>query len=343
MISTSSAAFYLGSIPIGSSALGGPGAPVNLVQNGAVISFDAGEEGDAGPTLAYAATIEPEGPTLEVTSDDPAVGGQVRIVGPSVGVQYVVSIFGVNRAGKGKEADIGPFVVPFNEATGGSTKIEENYNGTGEDWRVHSFTSNGTFTVTSDAYDFRVLLVGGGECSNSGSGNGGFGGVVYENLSETLLAGDYSVIVGSGGGRNSGNAGGPSHLGDLMAAGGNRDTGTGNPGGNAWGNAGSTGTSSNITGTSLVYADGGGAGGRFNSGYGTQGAVGGSGLGGRGGHSAGDLDPPGTKADSDGKNATGANRGCGGGGRGQAGGDTGTSGTTGAGTPGVVVIAYRIG
>lgn len=97
----------------------------------------------------------------------------------------------------------------MNSATGGTITTVSNYNGTGETWKVHTFTSNGTFSITENygLYPFRVLVVGGGSgstgnCGGPGvtrcGGNGG-GGQVYQNNSILLSASSYSVTVGNAG------------------------------------------------------------------------------------------------------------------------------------------------
>lgn len=83
-------------------------------------------------------------------------------------------------------------------ATGG------NVNGLapGNGYIYHTFTSPGTFTVSSGSKTAEILLVGGGggggPSSDSNGGGGGAGGLVYWN-SIPLSAGAYSVTIGPGG------------------------------------------------------------------------------------------------------------------------------------------------
>ena len=69
---------------------------------------------------------------------------------------------------------------PFNDAVGGTVTEIDDYNGSGEKWRVHTFTGNGTLDISVAVQPFRVLIVGGGGASkftaNSGQGGGGAGG-----------------------------------------------------------------------------------------------------------------------------------------------------------------------
>ena len=95
----------------------------------------------------------------------------------------------------------------YNVATGGTVTDVEDYNGTGQTWRVHTFTRSGTFTVTTADQPFRVLIVGGsgpsGVAAGGYTGGGGGGGGVYANDGQELNAGAAAVVVGSGGSRGS--------------------------------------------------------------------------------------------------------------------------------------------
>jgi hypothetical protein len=103
-------------------------------------------------------------------------------------------------------------------ATGGSTTTSGGY-------KIHTFTSNGTFRITSGITSISVLLVGGG---GQGYGGGGGGGGYY-NFSTNCSNTDYTISVGAGGS-------------------GGTTVGTGQPGGN-----------SSIIGTGVNYTVGGGA------------------------------------------------------------------------------------
>lgn len=65
--------------------------------------------------------------------------------------------------------------------------------------RVHVFTSDGTFSVTTGG-DIEVLVVaGGGGAGVHGGGGGGAGGVIYDRVFTVVAGSNYTVTVGSGG------------------------------------------------------------------------------------------------------------------------------------------------
>jgi len=77
-------------------------------------------------------------------------------------------------------------------ADGGSVAFDGEY-------RVHTFTSSGTFSTTLDL-TVDILVVAGGGGGGQGGGGGGAGGLIY-NTNISLAAGSYTVTIGSGGAR----------------------------------------------------------------------------------------------------------------------------------------------
>ena len=73
---------------------------------------------------------------------------------------------------------------------------------TAGDYKYHTFTSSGTFTLTTVSgggkADLRVLVVGGGGGGGRYLGGGGGGGAVFETI-VSVVAGTYTVTVGGGG------------------------------------------------------------------------------------------------------------------------------------------------
>ena len=185
--------------------------------------------------------------------------------------------------------------VLVNEALGGTITEIENYNGTGETWRVHTLSSSGTLEVLSSPQPFRVLVVGGGGGAQglSGSpsvddeGGGGGAGEVQDLSNQILPTGSLSVTVGAGGATN--NNGGSSSVHSITSTGGSRGNGysggasgngySGGTGQNAQGGGGAgagengyqgydwfggdggNGVQSDISGSSVYYGGGGAAGG----------------------------------------------------------------------------------
>lgn len=90
-------------------------------------------------------------------------------------------------------------------------------------YRVHTFLTNGTLSVSQPG-KVDILLVGGGGGGGSGSGGGGGGGVVKVLTNFVIsAAGDYPVIIGQGGeggktGGQSGTMGGTTSFGELLEA-----------------------------------------------------------------------------------------------------------------------------
>ena len=79
-------------------------------------------------------------------------------------------------------------------ATGGTvTDITQD----GQLFRVHTFTSDGTFDVARGGEVEYLIVGGGGSGGNTNAGGGGAGGVVIGSVFQT--AGSYTVTVGLGG------------------------------------------------------------------------------------------------------------------------------------------------
>ena len=295
---------------------GAPGFPIILNQSvsGSVVFFEAGMEGSAGPTIAYGAYITPSGYGAIVEVDQETL--EATVSGTEPFVDYVVSIYGVNVAGAGEAASTFPFQLNYNEATGGTVTEIDDYNGTGETWRTHTFLASETFEIASSPKPFHTIVVGGGGSGAGGQntqtysygGGGGGSGEVQLSLSTELTPDSYAVSIGAAnasttlgsvitaisgtngascGGGVSGNgfAGGgcyydPTNKG---AGGGGGSTGNGAVG-DFGGRGGGPPTSSDIAGTGLVSYSGGGGGGGSAAGGGSPGGQGvGPGGGGRGG------------------------------------------------------------
>jgi len=109
-------------------------------------------------------------------------------------------------------------------------------------YRVHTFTSSGTFTITAGPGDVEYLVVGGGGGGGGYIGGGGGAGGFRTGTLTALTAGNYTVTVGAGGAASAtttnsqGNDGQDSVFFTITAVG-------GGGGGSAYGNAGRDGGS----------------------------------------------------------------------------------------------------
>lgn len=148
----------------------------------------------------------------------------------------------------------------FISATGGTVTTSGNY-------KYHSFTSSGTFTVTaapSGKYvDFIIIAGGGGGAYQLGGGGGG----VIVKSNQSITNGSYAVTVGAGGiyGSSQGTNGGNSVFNGLTALG----------GGGGGGLSGGSGGASNGAALQPTSASGG-----FGYAAGTGGGGGAGGVGG---------------------------------------------------------------
>lgn len=174
---------------------------------------------------------------------------------------YSVTVVGYNSAGlfSGVASPKSVTVTQYNVASGGTETTISNYNGTGETWKVHTFTSAGTFSVTSASTTFRVLVVGGGGGGggSNGSNNGqqpGQGGYPTEFAARSISAGSYPVTIGSGGGgsflNDPGGSGTASTFHGITANGGIGGLGQTYGG---WTPPAPSSVTTNITGTSITY------------------------------------------------------------------------------------------
>ena len=142
-----------------------------------------------------------------------------------------MSVF-VKQAGTWHEIPSGGGGVQAPSVTSGKVTDVDDWNGSGQKWRVHTFTADDTLTVNAKApYDFHVFCVGGG----GGGGSmhhahtgfdafpGGKGAAVESVVS--LGTGVYPIKVGAAGGaagleQGGGAAGGESSFSTVHAVGG---------------------------------------------------------------------------------------------------------------------------
>ena len=253
------------------------------------------------------------------------------------------------------DAAVGGYV---HKATGGTITEADGY-------RIHTFTSSGTFTPTTSG-NVEVLVVGGGggggssAAAGGGGGGAGAGGLVY-NATYKMASSPITVTVGSGGvagvaGANGlGSNGSNSVFGSITAIGGG-----GGPPQRGTGVAGGSGSGGGYNGYTTVKYGGSGEPGQGHAGGDTTtlpsaSGAGGGGAGGVGGdnlinHAGGDGGV-GLAYDISGSSVTYAAGGRGGGGTspvsspantGKGGDGSYSTGTAYAGGSGVVIVRYPI-
>jgi hypothetical protein len=179
---------------------------------------------------------------------------------------------------------------PFT-ATGGTITTDGSY-------KIHTFTSSGTFAVSDAAHGVMEYLLiagggaGGGSTGYCWSGGGGGAGGYIANTTFSVSAQNYSVVIGGGGGANntgSGGAGGNSSFAGNTAIGGggggngSYPGGGSNGGGGGSGGGGGQGTTVTSGGSRVAGQGNVGSPSRTAAGGGYAGG-GGGGLGGAGGY-----------------------------------------------------------
>ena len=194
----------------GSSAFGRAAAPNAGAGGGAPYGNPdpgTGYPGGTGVAWSYAA-----GTTDYYGSGGGGGGGIDGQPGPSGPGTYGRGGRGANWSDKGFGGEGGQNgvvivtyeVAPYNDAVGGEITDVDNYNGTGQKWRVHTFKNSSDLIVKNASKPFRVLLVAGGGGGAGGGpyygggGGGGAGGLIFKE-EQVLAAGTYPVTIGQGG------------------------------------------------------------------------------------------------------------------------------------------------
>ena len=247
------------------TAVSGEGYFVNTTSGAVTVTLPSSPSAGAVVGVKdYANTFDTNGVTLGRNGSN--IGGAasnsiLETEGIAVTLVYVDSTKGwlVTDSGLQSEA---PEVAAYMAATGGNTVTTDG------DFKVHAFTSPGTFTVSSvgnaqgsNTVQYMVVAGGGGG-SNSNGGGGGAGGFRMASCF-TAPATAYPITVGAGGAGNpvpltargasgansvfstitsAGGGGGGSGVGPAGAAGPGADGGSGGGGGtnNECGGAGNT-------------------------------------------------------------------------------------------------------
>ena len=282
----------------------GKGYPVNTTSGAITLNLPAGSVGDQVSVVDYAGTFDTNACTI-------AANGSEKINGSTgdtfMGTERQAQTFTYVDSTQGWVVTSGapPSLNPYIVATGGTITTVST------DYKVHTFLSTGTFTITNPgsatgSNQVEVLVVGGGGSGGGdvGAGGGG-GGIVEGTITQAVTAADYTITVGAAGAGVTGpggNNGGDSYFANGSAStyeciangggrGGDESTANGSAGGSGGGGAGSSGTGGAASGSTAAtgttargYAGGDGAS-DFSGGGGGAGAVGaaGSSAGGAGG------------------------------------------------------------
>jgi hypothetical protein len=270
---------------------------------GAIVAFS-----DYARNFAtYNLTVSPNG--------SEKIGGiaqdaKLNINGQAATFVYVDSTKGWINVQNAEDTETG--VSPFIEASGGTETESGNF-------KIHTFTGPGTFTVTgSNTVDYLVIAGGGGGASGGGSEGGGAGGAGGYRESSGAASGaysasplggcvaalpvsvqSYSIAVGGGGAggpgsshpEECGSAGAISTFSTITSAGGGNGGAAGNPpdpkpGGDGGSGGGSgtyftaSGGSGNTPPVSPAQGNNGGTGGPGSPGYAAGGGGGATAVGG---------------------------------------------------------------
>jgi hypothetical protein len=235
------------------------------------IKFKLRNNDSVAATLVYRfGTVTGDGESISVAAN--TTTDEITLTVPEITAPTKLFVT-ANATGKVKsevaEQEFETFVV-YTAATGGTTA---EYDDGGKRYKSHTFTSDGTFTVTTvgngdrNAVDYLIIAGGGGGGGDRGGGGGAGGylttlgatsGDVTPNAKFTVTTTSYSVDVGSGG------------AGSATSS-----------------SSGSTGDNSSVFSITSTGGGGGGTGGGGGN-NGTVGLNGGSGGGGVGTSSAGD-------------------------------------------------------
>ena len=258
-------------------AEGTPPAPViTNPDGGSVIYFTPGTpDSNQAPALLYSAKIKRQD-NAELTTETVTVDQdnmEIAVTGTTASVDYIVDVYGINEEGKGETASTSAFQLNYNSAEGSGSNYDyveqDDWNGTGQKWAVHTYRASGTFTVKADVEPFHVLVVAGGgngagrwgnNAQGFVGGSGGSGGVIYTKDSDnhvTAPQGDYTITVG---GQNQDS----SAFGLTATKGGRGNQGGGSSGGSGGSSAWADGTKGPGAGTS--YQGHSGEGGAFQGG-----------------------------------------------------------------------------
>ena len=156
---------------------------------------------------------DPEGQTISYTETGGSVlstnsltlnssTGAITGTAPTVSSDTTLTFTG--RASDGTNVTDRSFNIIIKDlATGGNNIYTYTYGGTS--YKLHKFTSNGNFITSNRTVDYLIIGGGGGGGHHSGGG-GGAGGLVWIT-GQSLSAGTYAAVIGTGGATGNNNRG----------------------------------------------------------------------------------------------------------------------------------------
>lgn len=259
-----------------SAAFTTPGSGIQTNWNGYLTGY-----ADGGPGGQFLST-----PSSSLNRGSGGAGGnssQTQGGRGTAGVVYIRYPYSLQQ--------VSPFV-----ATGGNEVFDINVSG--QNYRVHKFTSSGNLITNGGIpalADFLLVGSGGGGGLGVYAGGGGGGGLIYRNSSRTFFGQTYTVVIGAAVGTDGQTSGGNSTVFGLTALGGGRgggNAGTAASGGSGGGGRNGSGADAapgaglQPSSASGGFGNNGGLGGAWGGGGGGAGAVGNntSGGGGNGGN-----------------------------------------------------------
>jgi hypothetical protein len=336
------------------TAVSGEGYFANTSGGAFTMSLPAGSAGAIVSVADYTNSFQTNALTITPNGSEKINGGVGSIIlnteGQSLTLLYVDSTEGWKSV---QDSTTSPVGNNFITATGGTIT-------TCGDFKIHSFTGPGTFTVTSvgnplgsTTVDY-LVVAGGGAGANKSGGGGGAGGF-RQSFPNPATAGfpvtaqAYPITVGGGGTgvapAVSGAPGNPSIFSTITSAGGGGGgrgcvpapcAHAGLPGGSGGGGGGNcqagTGGTGNTPPVAPPQGNSGGTGNASAPGYGAAGGGGAGGTGGNGSSSSGGAGGAGSASSITGSPVT---RGGGGGGGSYA---TGGAAGPGGGGAGVTIV-----
>jgi hypothetical protein len=195
-------------LSLGTAGGGGGGAsplpPTNVsaggLSAGAQVLWSAPEDDGGFPVTSYIVEMSTDGKSWASKAVTQATVFSAVIDSLTPGTSYQFRVKAVNQAGVSDPSEIASAVPSqgFNQAEGGTvTEYEKD----GRRYKVHTFSSDGTFNVLKSFANFRVLTVGsggGGGGGNAYYSNGGPGGGGEPlDKSQALPVGAYTVKPGT--------------------------------------------------------------------------------------------------------------------------------------------------